>query len=67
VAEQVDTTVANMDVIADDVIHQADNVEFTLRKTMLEMQNAFNSIRMLTNNLKDDPSSLLRGPGKVRE
>lgn len=67
VAGQVDETVANMDVLADDVIHQADNVEFTLRKTMMEMQEAFNSIRMLTNNLKDDPSSLLRGPGKVRE
>lgn len=67
VAEQVDATVANMDVIADDVIHQADNVEFTLRKTMLEMQDAFSSIRMLVNNLKDDPSALLRGAGKVRE
>ena len=67
VAEQMDTTIANMDVVATDVIHQADNVEFTLRKTMLEMRDAFNSIRMLTNNLKDDPSSLLRGPGKARE
>jgi len=67
VAEQVDDTVANMDVIATDVIHQADNVEFTLRRTMMEMQGAFDSIRLLVNNLKDDPSSLLRGSGKVRE
>ncbi len=67
VAEQVDETVANMDVIATDVIHQADNVEFTLRRTMLEMRDAFDSIRVLVDNLRDDPSSLLRGPGRVRE
>ncbi len=67
VAGQVDETVANMDVVAADVIHQADNVEYTLRRTMLEMQDAFDSIRIFVNNLKDDPSSLLRGPGRVRE
>jgi len=67
VAAQVDETVANMDVIATDVIHQADNVEFNLRRTMTEMRDAFESIRMLVNNLKDDPSALLRGPGRVRE
>lgn len=67
VAEQVDTTVANMDVIATDVIHQTDNVEFTLRRTMTEMRDAFDSIRILVDNLKDDPSALLRGPGRVRD
>ncbi len=67
VAGQVDVTVANMEIVASDVIHQADNVEYTLRSTMIEMRDAFDSIRMLVNNLKDDPSSLLRGPGRVRE
>ncbi|MCK5862528.1 MAG: MCE family protein, partial [Candidatus Hydrogenedentes bacterium] len=45
VAGQVDKTIANMDVIASDVIHQTNNVEFTLRSTMLEMNDTFDSIR----------------------
>ena len=67
VAAQVDKTVANMDVIATDVVQQTDNVEFTLRRTMLEMRDTFDSIRTVVNNLKDDPSALLRGAGRVRE
>jgi len=67
VARQADETVARMETMAMDIVHQADNVEYTLRGTMLELRDAFDSIRLMVNQLKDDPSALIRGRGRVRE
>ena len=66
-AEQMDATVANMELVATDIVHRAGNVEYSLRGTMVEMQDAFESIRILVNQLKEDPSSLIRGRGRERE
>ncbi len=67
VARQADETVVRMETMATDIVHQADNVEYTLRGTMLELRDAFDSIRLMVNQLKDDPSALIRGRGRVRE
>ncbi len=67
VAARMDETVANMETAATDIVHQAGNVEYTLRGTMMELRDAFDSIRVLVNQLKDDPSALVRGRGRVRE
>lgn len=66
-AAQMDSTVANMELAASDIVHQAGNVEYSLRGVMSEMRDAFESIRVMVNQLKEDPSSLIRGRGKVRE
>lgn len=65
-ASQMDTTVANMDIVAQDIVHQAGNVEYSLRGTMTEFRDSLESIRLIINQLKDDPSSLLRGKGKEK-
>ncbi len=67
VAKQADETVERMETVATDIVHQADNVEYTLRGTMMELRDAFDSIRLMVNQLKDDPSALIRGRGRVRE
>jgi phospholipid/cholesterol/gamma-HCH transport system substrate-binding protein len=67
VAAQMDTTMNNMELVAADVVHQAGNVEYSLRGTMVEMRDAFESIRVMIDQLKEDPSSLVRGKGKLNE
>lgn len=67
VARHADETVTRMEITATDIVHQAGNVEYSLRGTMMELQDAFDSIRILVNQLKDDPAALIRGPGRVRE
>lgn len=66
-AAQLDTTVANMEVIAGDVVHQTGNIEYALRSALLEISDSFESMRILLNQLKDDPSALIRGKGRPRE
>lgn len=66
-AKQLDSTVVNIELVATDIVHKAGNVEYSLRGTMLELNDAFESIRILVNQLKEDPSSLIRGRGRVRE
>ena len=65
--EQMDTTMANMDVVTADIVHQTGNVEYSLRGTMTDLREALESIRGLTNQLKEDPSALVRGRGRTRE
>lgn len=67
VVGQMDTTVANMDVVAADIVHQTSNVEYSLRGTMTDLRDALESIRVLTNQLKEDPSAIIRGRGRPRE
>lgn len=66
-ATQLDTTVANMDLIAQDIVHQAGNVEYSLRGTLTEFRDSLESVRIMINQIKDDPSSLIRGRGKIKE
>ncbi|HNZ48997.1 MAG TPA: hypothetical protein PKN92_09140, partial [Candidatus Hydrogenedentes bacterium] len=66
-ATQLDTTVANMDLIAQDIVHQAGNVEYSLRGTLAEFRDSLESVRIMINQIKDDPSSLIRGRGRIKE
>jgi len=65
--QQMDTTMANMDVVAADIVHQTGNVEYSLRGTMTDLRDALDSIRGLVTQLKEDPSAIIRGRGKTRE
>lgn len=67
VAQQADETVVRIETVATDIVHQADNVEFALRGALFELRDAFDSIRIMVNQLKDDPSALIRGRGRARE
>ncbi|MFA7693274.1 MAG: MCE family protein [Candidatus Hydrogenedentes bacterium] len=65
--EQMDSTVANMETIAGDMMHKAGNVEYTLRGTLTDLGDSLESVRILVNQLKDDPSALIRGRGRIQE
>jgi ABC-type transporter Mla subunit MlaD len=66
-AEQMDTTVANLDTVVGDIGHKAGNVEYALRGTLTELSDSLESIRILVNQLKEDPSALIRGRGRVQD
>lgn len=66
-ATQMDTTIAHMDVVAQDIVHQAGNVEYSLRGTMGEFRDSLESIRVMIDQIKDDPSSLIRGRGRIKD
>lgn len=66
-AAQMDSTVASMDIVAQDIVHQAGNVEYSLRGTMGEFRDSLESIRIMINQIKEDPSSLIRGRGRIKE
>ncbi len=62
--EHMDGTVANMDVAASNIVHQTGNVEYSLRGALTDLRDALESIRVLADQLKEDPSALIRGRGK---
>lgn len=64
--EQLQSSVGELDTISASVLHDADNVEHTLRRSMQEITDAFDSVRILVEDLKDDPSALVRGKGNIR-
>ncbi|NLN93897.1 MAG: MCE family protein [Candidatus Hydrogenedens sp.] len=66
-ATQMDSTVASMDIVAQDIVHQAGNVEYSLRGTLVEFRDSLESIRIMINQIKEDPSSLIRGRGRIKE
>lgn len=66
-AEQMDTTVANLDIVVGDIGHKAGNVEYALRGTLTDLSDSLESIRILVNQLKEDPSALIRGRGRVQD
>ena len=66
-ATQMDSTVASMDIVAQDIVHQAGNVEYSLRGTLVEFRDSLESIRIMIYQIKEDPSSLIRGRGRIKE
>lgn len=64
---QMEQTMAGMQLVAADIVHQTGNVEYSLRGTMNDLRDALGSVQALTNQLKDDPAALVRGRGRVRE
>ena len=65
-AEQMDETVSKLGNVAADVSHETDNVEYSLRATMTDLRRAFDSLRILLEQLQQDPSQLVRGKAKVK-
>jgi len=64
-AEEMDKTVNKLGTVAADVSHDAGNVEYTLRGAVIDLRRAFESIRVLLEQLQQDPSQLVRGKAKV--
>lgn len=67
VSKRLDTTLAQFDALSANTLHEVDNVEYTLRSTLHEVSDAFDSIRSLAEQLRQDPSALVRGKARVKE
>ena len=65
-AEEMDNTVSKLGTVAADVSHQTDNVEYSLRATMVDLRRTFESLRVLMDQLQQDPSQLVRGKAKIK-
>lgn len=65
--QQVAEALEQMDTVAANLVHQTGNVEYSLRTTMTDLRDALESVRSLANQLKEDPSALIRGRGKAQE
>ena len=64
---QLRSSVENLDESSASMLHEADNIEFSLRTTLQSTSDTLATLESLLNQLKADPSSLLRGKGKVKE
>ena len=65
-AAEMDGTVNKLGTVAADVSHETDNVEYTLRSTMVDLRRALESLRVLFEQLQQDPSQLVRGKAKIK-
>jgi len=66
-AASVEASMKQLDTVTKDVLHETDNVEHSLRSTMKELTEAFESLRLLMDQLKADPSQLVRGKSVFRQ
>lgn len=66
-AMQLNKSVDTLDNSSVTMLHKADNLEFTFRSTLLETTDTLLALESLVKQLKENPSSLLRGKGRIKE
>ncbi|HIJ73054.1 MAG TPA: MCE family protein [Candidatus Hydrogenedentes bacterium] len=59
-------TAGALDTATQALLHDADNVEYTLRDTLNTLNEALGAIRDLAEYLKEDPAALVRGKGEPK-
>jgi len=64
---QLRSSVENLDESSATMLHEADNIEFSLRTTLESTSETLMTLESLLGQLKEDPSSLVRGKGKIKE
>ena len=67
ISGQVSEAVANLSTATDSTLHEVDNIQHSLDRTLRDLGLALDSLSYLARQLQDDPSSLVRGKGKVRK
>lgn len=65
--DKLNETATQVDSLTANAMHDADNVEYTLRETAKEVQEALSSMRSLADELQRDPSQFLRGKAKIED
>jgi len=64
---QLEKTASGLDDTLANVTHETGNVEFSLRTSLRELDDTLASLRQLSDQLRDDPASLLRGRSAAEE
>lgn len=67
ITKKIDATAAQLDTMTASAFHTADNVEYSLRQTLDEVNQTFTALQRLVEQLKQDPSSIVRGKGTLKE
>ena len=67
VSAKLEETLAHYQDVSTHVLDEVDNVEYTLRAAVEEIGRTLASVRVLADQLKEDPSSLVRGKGIRKE
>lgn len=66
-SEKLNQTVERMDGMTANVLHETDNIEYSLRTSLSGMNEALETMRLFVEELSRDPSALIRGKGVVKE
>tara|TARA_R110001592_G_scaffold11954_5_gene58203 strand:- start:3368 stop:4351 length:984 start_codon:yes stop_codon:yes gene_type:complete len=64
---QLNKSVDTLDASSVSMLHEADNIEFAFRSTLTETSDTLLALEALVKQLKENPSSLLRGKGRIKE
>ncbi len=67
VSEQLNKTLAQFENLSTNAIHEVDNVQYSIKTSLEEITSAFEDLRALAEQLKEDPSAIVRGKAKVKE
>lgn len=65
--EKLNNTMGQFDKLSANMLHKADNVDYSLRRSLDEISQALEAMRMFVDQLRTDPSSLVRGKGAIKE
>jgi ABC-type transporter Mla subunit MlaD len=66
-AESLNATVAKFDELSANMLHEGSNIEFAIRNALGQVAQAFDALRYLVQQVREDPGSLVRGPSKIKE
>jgi len=66
-AQRLQKSAETLDNTSRTALHEADNIEYTMRQTLRTLTESLDNVRALTEYLKQDPSALVRGKGKPKE
>jgi phospholipid/cholesterol/gamma-HCH transport system substrate-binding protein len=64
---QLNGSVAKLDSSSATMLHEADNIEYSFRNTLTTTADTLLELEALITQLKQDPSSLVRGKAKIKE
>jgi phospholipid/cholesterol/gamma-HCH transport system substrate-binding protein len=65
--ERLNQTAAQFDDLSANAIHEASNIEYTVRQSLEEVNEAFQSVNALMRELQRDPSAVLRGKTIIKD
>lgn len=65
-SEKLDKAVGQFDDISANVMHEADNIEYSLRTTLKDLSQTLDSTRTLVEDLQRNPSAVVRGRATTR-
>lgn len=67
VSDQLKKTLAHFEGLSNNAIHEVDNVQYSVKSSLDEITKSFEDLRGLIEQLKEDPSAIVRGKARVKE